>query len=54
MYSCGKQLPRLGYRTPVEYAAAVAARPASPPTPVVSIRTERATKDVQETQSVYL
>jgi putative transposase len=44
----------LGYRTPEEYAAAVAARPASPPTPVVSITPVRAPKDVQEAQNVYL
>jgi putative transposase len=44
----------LGYKTPEEYAAEIAARPASPPTPVVSITPEWAPKDVQEPQNVYL
>jgi putative transposase len=44
----------LGYRTPQEYAAEVNARPASPPTPVVSIKPACAPKDVQEPQSVNL
>jgi putative transposase len=44
----------LGYRTPEEYAAEVNARPASPPTPVVSIKPACAPKDVQEPQSVNL
>ena len=44
----------LGYRTPEEYAAEVVARPAPPPTPVVSITPAWAPKDVQEPQNVYL
>jgi putative transposase len=44
----------LGYRTPEEYAAAVAARPASPPTPVVSIRQSWEQTELQETRSVHL
>jgi len=38
----------LGYLTPEEYAAAVTARPASPPTPVVSVTSAWARTDVQE------
>jgi putative transposase len=44
----------LGYRTPEEYAAAVAARPASPPTPVVSIAPTWQGSDVQEPRSANL
>jgi putative transposase len=44
----------LGYQTPEEFAAAVAARPASPPTPVASIRPAWAQTDVQEPRSVNL
>ena len=44
----------LGYKTPEEYAAEVAARPASPPTPVVSIRPACAPNDVPEPQNIYL
>ena len=44
----------LGYQTPEEYAAAVAARPASPPTPVVSIRRAWEQADVQQPCSVNL
>jgi transposase InsO family protein len=44
----------LGYQTPEEYAAQVAARPASPPTPVVSIRRAWEQTDVQEPRSVNL
>ena len=44
----------LGYRTPEEYAAIVAARPASPPTPVVSIDPAWAGTDVQESRSANL
>lgn len=44
----------LGYRTPEEYAAAVAARPASPPTPVVSITPVWEQTDVQEPRSANL
>ena len=44
----------LGYRTPEEYAAEVAARPASPPTPVVSVTLAREQKDVQEPRNVNL
>jgi len=44
----------LGYRTPEEYAAAVAARPASPPTPVVSVIPVWAETDVQEPRSANL
>ena len=44
----------LGYRTPEEYAAAVAARPASPPTPVVSAPLALEQTDVQEPRSVNL
>jgi putative transposase len=44
----------LGYRTPEEYAAAVAARPASPPTPVVSVTPLWEQTDVQKPQSANL
>ena len=44
----------LGYRTPEEYAAAVAARPASPPTPVVSITPVWEQTNVQEPRSANL
>jgi Integrase core domain len=43
-----------GYRTPEEFAAVVAARPASPPTPVVSIDPAWAGSDVQEPRSANL
>jgi putative transposase len=42
----------LEYQTPEEYAAEVAARPPSPPTPVVSIRPAWEQTDVQEPRSV--
>jgi putative transposase len=44
----------LGYRAPEEYATEVAARPASPPTPVVPVSPERAQADVQESQRTSL
>jgi putative transposase len=44
----------LGYRTPEEYAAAVATRPASPPTPVRSVTPLWEQTDVQETRSANL
>jgi putative transposase len=44
----------LGYQTPEEYAAAVAARPASPPTPVVSVTSAWARTDVQEPRNANL
>ena len=44
----------LGYLTPEEYAAAVTARPASPPTPVVSVTSAWARTDVQEPRSANL
>lgn len=44
----------LGYRAPEEYAAAVAARPASPPTPVVSVTPAWTKTDVQEPRSANL
>jgi putative transposase len=44
----------LGYRTPEEYAAAVAAQPASPPTPVVSLSQAWDQTDVQEPRSANL
>jgi transposase InsO family protein len=44
----------LGYRTPEEYAAAVAARPASPPTPVVSVTPRCEHTDVHEARSANL
>jgi len=44
----------LGYLTPVEYAATVAARPASPPTPVVSPMPALAQTDVQQPRSANL
>jgi putative transposase len=44
----------LGYLTPVEYAAKVAARPASPPTPVVAEVPAWIPKDVQESRSANL
>jgi len=44
----------LGYLTPEEFAATVAARPASPPTPVVSIAPAWAESDMQEPQSANL
>lgn len=44
----------LGYRTPEEYAATAAARPASPPTPVVSHTPARAQTDVQQTRTANL
>ncbi|MGA7275711.1 MAG: IS3 family transposase [Candidatus Udaeobacter sp.] len=44
----------LRYRTPQEFAESVAARPASPPTPVVSIAPAWAESDVQEPESANL
>jgi putative transposase len=44
----------LGYLTPVEYAASIAARPASPPTPVVSPTPAWAQTNVQEPRSANL
>jgi putative transposase len=44
----------LGYRTPKEYAARIAARPASPPTPVVSITSVEAQTEMQEPRSANL
>jgi putative transposase len=44
----------LGYLTPEEYAAKVVARPASPPTPVVSVALAWAQTDVQEPRSTNL
>jgi len=44
----------LGYQTPEEYAAQVAARPASPPTPVVSLPLAWEQTDMQESRSVNL
>ncbi len=44
----------LGYLTPEEYAATITARPASPPTPVVSVTSVWAQTDVQEPRSVNL
>jgi len=44
----------LGYRTPEEYAAAVTARPASPPTPVVSHSQAWDQTDVQDPRSANL
>jgi putative transposase len=44
----------LGYKTPEEYAAAVTARPASPPTPVVSITPVWEQTDLQETRSANI
>jgi putative transposase len=43
-----------GYRTPEEYAAEVAARPAPPPTPVVSMPVAGRQTDVREPRSVNL
>jgi putative transposase len=42
----------LGYRTPKEYAARIAARPASPPTPVVSITSVEAQTEMQEPRAL--
>jgi putative transposase len=44
----------LGYLTPEEFAATVVARPASPPTPVVSVLPAWEQTDVQEPRSVNL
>ena len=44
----------LGYQTLEEFAAQVAARPASPPTPVVSATLGREQTDVQKPRSVNL
>lgn len=44
----------LRYRTPKEYAAAVAARPASPPTPVISLSQAWDQTDVQDPRSANL
>jgi len=44
----------LGYLTPEEYAAKVAARPASPPTPVVTEVPAWVQQDVQESRSANL
>jgi len=44
----------LGYQTPEEYAAQVTARPASPPTPVVSLPLAWEQTDRQEPRSVNL
>lgn len=44
----------LGYGTPEEFAASAAARPASPPTPVVSIAPTWEGSDVQEPRSANL
>jgi hypothetical protein len=44
----------LRYLTPEEFAGTVAARPASPPTPVVSIAPAWVSSDVQENRSANL
>ena len=44
----------LGYLTPEEYASEAAARPASPPTPVVSLSPAWAQTEVQRARSVNL
>jgi putative transposase len=44
----------LRYLTPEEFAASAARRPASPPTPVVSIAPAWANSDVQEPRSANL
>jgi putative transposase len=44
----------LGYQTPAEYAVAIAARPASPPTPVVSATPVSQRKNSQQPRSANL
>ena len=44
----------LGYLTPEEFAASAAARPASPPTPAISVTPAWAGSDVQEPRSANL
>jgi putative transposase len=44
----------LGYQTPEEYAAAVSARPASPPTPVVSVTPPWEQTGMQKTRNANL
>ena len=53
-YNTERPHSSLGYRTPEEFAAEVAVRPASPPTPVASIALAWAGSDVQEPRSANL
>jgi transposase InsO family protein len=54
IYNTVRPHSSLGYLTPEEYAAKVAARPASPPTPVVTEIPAWVQKDVQEPRSANL
>jgi putative transposase len=53
-YNAVRPHSSLGYQTPEEYAAEVATRPASPPTPVVSVTPAWTQTDVQEPRSANL
>ncbi len=53
-YNTVRPQSSLDYRTPVEFAASGASRPASPPTPVVSIALTREGSDVQEPRSANI
>jgi putative transposase len=53
-YNTARPHSSLGYLTPEEYAATVATRPASPPTPVVSHKPAWAQTDVQQPRSANL
>ena len=53
-YNTERPHSSLGYRTPEEYAASAAARPASPPTPVVCHKPTWAQPNVQQTRSANL
>ena len=51
-YNTARPHSSLGYLTPEEYAAMIAARPASPPTPVVSVTPTWVQTNVQQPRSV--
>ena len=53
-YNTARPHSSLGYLTPEEYAAKIAARPASPPTPVVSVTPTWVQTDVRQPRSVNL
>jgi len=53
-YNTARPHSSLGYLTPEEYAATIAARPASPPTPVVSVTPTWVQTNVQQPRSVNL
>ena len=53
-YNTARPHSSLGYLTPEEYAATIVVRPASPPTPVVSVTQVWDQTDVQEPRSANL